>query len=170
MFIRTSLSIVFLKCSASSVPVGHGGTNSLWPLRSPGGSGSFCFLRLSCQTACRLRLCRRPHATAFFWRSRSHLFIFASLVSLSRGDGVCWELGEACEAVWGGRDLQREPLSVMRCEPRTPRRAGERGSDCSLRTEASFASTLSVNLEVCPHCSSALKRLHHPPKMARVNS
>lgn len=27
MFIRTSLSIVFLKCSASSVPVGHGGTN-----------------------------------------------------------------------------------------------------------------------------------------------
>lgn len=170
MFIRTSLSIVFLKCSASSVPVGHGGTNSLWPLRSPGGSGSFCFLRLSCQTAFRLRLCRRPHATAFFWRSRSHLFIFAPLVSLSRGDGVCRELGEACEAVWGGRDLQREPLSVMRCEPRTPRRAGERGSDCSLRTEASFASTLSVNLEVCPHCSSALKRLHHPPKMARVNS
>lgn len=103
-------------------------------------------------------------------RSRSHLFIFASLVSLSRGDGVCRELGEACEAVWGGRDPQREPLSVMRCEPRTPRRAGERGSDCSLRTEASFASTLSVNLEVCPHCSSALKRLHHPPKMARVNS
>lgn len=134
MFIRTSLSIVFLKCSASSVPVGHGGTNSLWPLRSPGGSGSFCFLRLSCQTACCLRLCRRPHATAFFWRSRSHLFIFASLVSLSRGDGVCRELGEACEAVWGGRDLQREPLSVMRCEPRTPHPEESRGEGIRLQS------------------------------------
>lgn len=84
MFIRTSLSIVFLKCSASSVPVGHGGTNSLWPLRSPGGSGSFCFLRLSCQTACRLRLCRRPHATAAFVQPPFHFRFPCKFVSWRR--------------------------------------------------------------------------------------